>query len=91
MVAFEIICNIETMRKPWPPNIELYGSVYFVRPVTLRHDASVPDSVFIFDEEGSPILTVRGAWKTYPEALEAADYQLRNHVSPPPVDVFSGH
>lgn len=79
------------MNTPWPPNIELHGSVYMVRPVTLRQRAPVPHSIFIFDAEGSPVLTVRGPWASYPEALEVADGQLRRHVSPPPVDVFGGH
>lgn len=75
----------------WPPNIELHGAVYMVRPVTLRKHAPVPHSIFIFDEDGTPVLTVQGPWASYPEALEVADGELRQHVCPPPVDVFGGH
>ncbi|MGV3680229.1 MAG: hypothetical protein ACO1PM_10955 [Acidovorax sp.] len=79
------------MQTPWPPNIELHGSVYMVRPVTLQKKPAVPDRIFIFDEDGAPVITVRGPWASYPEALDFADSQLRRHVSPPPVDVFGGH
>lgn len=51
----------------------------------------MPDSIFIFDEDGARVLTVRGPWASYLEALEVANGQLRQHVSPPPVDVFGGH
>ena len=80
-----------TTRRPWPPNIELNGASYMVRPVTSDQGAQLPDGIFIFEEDGSPVLTVRGTWTSYTEALEMAERQLKDHVAPPPIDVFGGH
>jgi hypothetical protein len=73
---------------PWPPNIQIDGSTYLVRPLALMAPANVPERVFIFEEDGSPVLTVRSNWASYPEALYTAEQRLREHLSETPVDVF---
>ncbi|EJE51277.1 hypothetical protein PMI14_04017 [Acidovorax sp. CF316] len=73
---------------PWPPNLQIAGSTYLVRPLTLAAPANVPDRVFIFEEDGSPVLTVRREWASYPEALYTAEQKLREFLAPSPVDVF---
>lgn len=76
---------------PWPPNLQIGGSTYLVRPLNLAAPANVPDRVFIFEEDGSPVLTVRREWASYPEALFTAEQRLREHLAPTPVDVFGAH
>lgn len=73
---------------PWPPNLHVNGANYLVRPLTSAGQSSVPDRVFIFDEDGSPVLTVRRSWTSYGEALQAAESKLREHLLPVPIDVF---
>lgn len=51
---------------------------------------NVPDRVFIFEEDGSPVLTVRRDWASYPEALYTAECKLREHLAPSPINVFGG-
>ncbi|CAN7391194.1 hypothetical protein LJR118_003876 [Acidovorax sp. LjRoot118] len=75
---------------PWPPNLQIDGSTYLVRPLALAAPSNVPERVFIFEEDGSPVLTVRRAWASYPEALYTAEQKLREHLAPTPINVFGG-
>lgn len=76
---------------PWPPDVDVDGVAYMIRPSMSDARLKVPDRVFIFGEDGLPVLTVRRRWASYEEAVRAAELALRDHLLPHPIDVFGAH